>query len=117
LSFLRNQLNSRNFSYSRMFGASVDFDALYTGNNVATLNITQNLSKSAERALALDVYGSYQWDRAIEGPLTTSSEQDTRDPWGGSSSSRWTSSSTSTTPARPAAGAELPAQRGPAVAL
>ena len=56
LSFLRNQLNSRNFSYSRMFGAAVDFDALYTGNNVATLNITQNLSKSAERALALDVY-------------------------------------------------------------
>ena len=83
LSFLRNQLNSRNFSYSRMFGAAVDFDALYTGNNVATLNITQNLSKSAERALALDVYASYQWDRAIEGPLTTSSEQDTRNPWGG----------------------------------
>ncbi len=83
LSFLRNQLNSRNFSYSRMFGAAVDFDALYTGNNVATLNITQNLSKSAERALALDVYASYQWDRAIEGPLTTSSENDTRNPWGG----------------------------------
>ena len=53
MSFLRNQLNSRNFSYSRQFGGTVDFEGLYTGNNVATLNITQNLSKSAERALAL----------------------------------------------------------------
>jgi hypothetical protein len=50
---------------------------------VVTLNWTQNLSKSAERALALEMYASYQSDRAITGPLTRSGEQDTRDPFGG----------------------------------
>ena len=37
-------------------------------NRLATLNWTQNLSKSAERALALDVALSYQQDRTINGP-------------------------------------------------
>ncbi len=52
-------------------------------NRLATLNWTQNLSKSAERALALDVALSYQQDRTIQGPLTTQSDLDTRDPFGG----------------------------------
>jgi outer membrane receptor for ferrienterochelin and colicin len=52
-------------------------------NRLATLNWTQNLSKSAERALALDVALSYQQDRTINGPLTTQSDLDTRDPFGG----------------------------------
>jgi outer membrane receptor protein involved in Fe transport len=38
-------------------------------NAVYTLNWTQNLSKSAERALALDVNLSYQTDRFIQSPF------------------------------------------------
>ncbi|MGH7701760.1 MAG: TonB-dependent receptor [Gemmatimonadales bacterium] len=52
-------------------------------SNVATLNWTQNLSKSAERALALDVTLSLQQDRTINGPLDLSSDLDTRSSFGG----------------------------------
>ncbi len=52
-------------------------------NRLATLNWTQNLSKSAERALALDVALSYQQDRTINSPLTIESDLSTRDPFGG----------------------------------
>ncbi len=52
-------------------------------NRLATLNWTQNLSKSAERALALDVALSYQQDRTQGGPLTIDSDLSTRDPFGG----------------------------------
>ncbi|HXI21084.1 MAG TPA: hypothetical protein VNH46_08370, partial [Gemmatimonadales bacterium] len=38
---------------------------------------------SADRALALELYASYQWDRVITSPLTTSGEAATRDPFGG----------------------------------
>ena len=52
-------------------------------NRLATLNWTQNLSKSAERALALDVALSYQQDRTIQSPLTVESDLGTRDPFMG----------------------------------
>ena len=52
-------------------------------NRLATLNWTQNLSKSAERALALDVSLSYQQDRTVQGPLLPESDLSTRDPFGG----------------------------------
>ncbi len=52
-------------------------------NRLATLNWTQNLSKSAERALALDVALSYQQDRTINAPLTIESDLSTRSPFGG----------------------------------
>jgi hypothetical protein len=52
-------------------------------NYFATLNWTQNLSKSSERALALDVALSYQQDKRTDGPLTTESDLSTRDPFGG----------------------------------
>ncbi|MGH8262019.1 MAG: carboxypeptidase regulatory-like domain-containing protein, partial [Steroidobacteraceae bacterium] len=52
-------------------------------NYVATLNWTQNLSKSTERALALDVALSYQQDKTTNGPLDPQNELDTRDPFGG----------------------------------
>ncbi|HKT60410.1 MAG TPA: TonB-dependent receptor [Gemmatimonadales bacterium] len=52
-------------------------------NYFATLNWTQNLSKSSERALALDVALSYQQDKTVNGPLTTESDLSTRDPFGG----------------------------------
>jgi carboxypeptidase family protein/TonB-dependent receptor-like protein len=52
-------------------------------SRLATLGWTQNLSKSTERALALDVALSYQQDRTINGVLERQSELDTRDPFGG----------------------------------
>jgi carboxypeptidase family protein/TonB-dependent receptor-like protein len=52
-------------------------------SRVATLTWAPNLSKSAERALALDVSLSYQEDRTIGGQLTGESAQSTRSPFGG----------------------------------
>jgi outer membrane receptor for ferrienterochelin and colicin len=52
-------------------------------NYFTTLNWTQNLSKSTERALALDVALSYQQDKTINSPLTTESDLETRTPFGG----------------------------------
>ena len=42
-------------------------------SRVFTLNWTQNLTRSTERALALETYLSYQQDRTIQGPMTTES--------------------------------------------
>jgi Carboxypeptidase regulatory-like domain/TonB-dependent Receptor Plug Domain len=52
-------------------------------SNVLTLNWTQNLSRSTERALALETYLSYQQDKTLNGPLTSESELGSRDPFGG----------------------------------
>ncbi|MGN6393237.1 MAG: carboxypeptidase regulatory-like domain-containing protein, partial [Gemmatimonadales bacterium] len=52
-------------------------------NWVSTFNWTQNLSKSTERALALDVALSYQIDRNIQAPLDPQSALSTQDPFGG----------------------------------
>ena len=52
-------------------------------SNVFTLNWTQNLSKSSERALALETFFSYQQDRTISAPLTQSGLETLRDPFGG----------------------------------
>jgi hypothetical protein len=52
-------------------------------NQNFTLGWNQNLSKSAERALALDVALSYQSDRQVNSILTRQAELDTRDPFGG----------------------------------
>ena len=81
---------SRNHGHSAQFPVSY-LNTLATGlqrgfsnrNRLATLNWTQNLSKSAERALALDVALSYQQDRVINSPLTVESDLSTRDPFGG----------------------------------
>ena len=81
-SYLRNNSQDRDFGYAQVTNPQNLF-ANWNANNVATLNWTQNLSKSASRALALDLYASYQWDRAIRGPLTRGSEESTRDPFGG----------------------------------
>jgi outer membrane receptor for ferrienterochelin and colicin len=87
---------SLSLAQSRFHGHSAQFPTAYlntlaTGalrgfsnrNRLATLNWTQNLSKSAERALALDVALSYQQDRTINSPLTIDSDLSTRDPFGG----------------------------------
>jgi hypothetical protein len=52
-------------------------------SRLATLNWVHNLSRSAERALALDLSLSYQQDRTIGGPLTIEGDLSTRDPLGG----------------------------------
>ena len=52
-------------------------------NQNVTLGWNQNLSKSAERALAIDVALSYQADRQVVSLLTRQAELDTRDPFGG----------------------------------
>ena len=52
-------------------------------SNALIVNWTQNLSRSAERAMALDLFASYQAERTIGGPLTRQSELDSRDPMGG----------------------------------
>jgi outer membrane receptor for ferrienterochelin and colicin len=59
----------------------------YTGTSFTSyagiLNWTQNLARSAERAMAVDVNLSYQRDRSITGILTNQSDLDTRNPTGG----------------------------------
>ena len=52
-------------------------------NRVYQMNWTQNLSKSAERALALDASISYQQDRGITGPLTPESALASENNFGG----------------------------------
>ena len=52
-------------------------------SQVYILNWTQNLSKSSERALALETYLSYQEDRTQQGNLTAQGELDSREPFGG----------------------------------
>ncbi|HSE66494.1 MAG TPA: TonB-dependent receptor plug domain-containing protein, partial [Gemmatimonadales bacterium] len=52
-------------------------------SRVYSLTLTQNLARSAERAVALDIALSYQQDRRIEGPLLPATELSTRDPFGG----------------------------------
>ena len=52
-------------------------------SHVYQLNWTQNLSKSAERALALDASISYQQDRSTQGPLTPASALSSEDNFGG----------------------------------
>jgi hypothetical protein len=71
----RNGINF-NTNPSNLFGAR-------SWSRVYQFNWTQNLSKSAERALALDASVSYQQDRALQGPLTPESAMSTEDNFGG----------------------------------
>ncbi len=90
LSFLRSQGQNRVFDQTLLTNSGYaaltnpqEFFGAYNGNNVATLAWSQNLAKSADRALALELYASYQWDRSLYGPLTSAGERSTRDPFGG----------------------------------
>jgi hypothetical protein len=90
---LASRFQGRTFSQNRdVTGRVLTLQNLYnpealTGfrntNRVYTLNWTQNLSKSAERALALETYVSYQQDRTVQSPMTRETDLDTRDPFGG----------------------------------
>jgi outer membrane receptor for ferrienterochelin and colicin len=52
-------------------------------SNVATLNWTQTLTRSAARSVSLDAYLSYQWNNDLNSPITVASEASTRKPWMG----------------------------------
>ncbi len=82
LSYLRSQNQERSFDYGNLYNPSSLFGAR-RWSQVLTLNWTQNLARSTERALALELYLSYQRDRSIASPLTSESELATRDPFGG----------------------------------
>jgi hypothetical protein len=90
---LASQFQGRTFSQNRDLSNRVlTYQNLYNPqalvafrqwSRVFTLNWTHNLSKSTERALALETYLSYQQDRTLQGPMTTEGEASTRDPFGG----------------------------------
>jgi hypothetical protein len=81
-SALASQNQGRVTSYGNLYNPQALFGNQST-NRVYTLNWNQQLIKSAERALALDVYLSYQQDRFVQSPLTRESEASSRDPFGG----------------------------------
>jgi carboxypeptidase family protein/TonB-dependent receptor-like protein len=90
---LASQFQGRTFSQNRdLTNRVLTYQNLYNPqalvafrqwSRVFTLNWTQNLTKSTERALALETYLSYQQDRTLQGPMTTQAEASTRDPFGG----------------------------------
>ena len=88
LSAIASQAQARGWAgglagtYTSIYNPQI-LGASTANNQVYTLGITQNLSKSAARALALDLNLSYQRDQFISGPMTRQSEADTRAPWGG----------------------------------
>ncbi len=86
LTALRNLTNTR-FSTAAPNNFFVLAPALMlaneTKNSAYIFNWTQNLSKSSDRALALEVYGSYQEDQVVQGQLRPENELSTRDAFGG----------------------------------
>lgn len=82
LSYLRSQTQARAFDYANLYNPQ-DLFGSRDWSDVLTLNWTPNLARSAQRALALEVYLSYQQDRSISSPLTRQSEQATGNPFGG----------------------------------
>jgi hypothetical protein len=65
-----------NTNTSNIFG-------LRSSNRIYQVNWTQNLSKSTERALALDASLSYQQDRTVNSPFTPAGELASRNTFGG----------------------------------
>ncbi|HEU4698968.1 MAG TPA: carboxypeptidase regulatory-like domain-containing protein [Gemmatimonadales bacterium] len=68
LSVLGNQTQNRVLDYGNIFDLGNQFGNRGWSRAIIA-NWTQNLSKSAERALALDSYFSYQLDRYIQSPF------------------------------------------------
>jgi hypothetical protein len=66
---LASQNQGRNFNYGTLVNVPGAQSGTRVQNQQYILNWTQNLSKSAERALALDVSLSYQRDRNISAPV------------------------------------------------
>ncbi len=81
LTYAASREQSRLFDYDQLFNPAA-LSAEQNASRAITLSWTPNLRRSSERALALQVYLSYQQDRTLVGPLTTQSEQDTRPGFG-----------------------------------
>ena len=81
----RNQGHSFPFTirYLNQLALPNNLQGFRNRSYLSTLNWTQNLSKSSEKALALDVAVSYQQDKTTNGVLDPESELSTRDPFGG----------------------------------
>jgi hypothetical protein len=77
-----SQNQGRNFGYTSQMnpGSATGFR---NWSNLFTLSGNFNLSRSAERALALEAYLSFQQDRVLGGPMTSQAEVDSRDPFMG----------------------------------
>jgi hypothetical protein len=82
LSYLGSRNQGRAFDYSNLYN-SADTEGWRHWSNILSLSWTPNLRRTADRALALETYMSYQEDRQIEGPLTPETERSTRHPFGG----------------------------------
>jgi hypothetical protein len=91
LSALRSQFQGR-FTGSDLFWTTFELPrntnpinqfGFRNWSNNLTLNWTQNLTKSAERALALETFLSYQEDNTILAPMTESGWRASQDPFGG----------------------------------
>ncbi|MEO8201037.1 MAG: TonB-dependent receptor [Gemmatimonadota bacterium] len=82
LSWQRSRNQGRNSTYAYTYNPQLT-QGFRNWNNNFTLGWTQNLSHSADRALALDVNLAYQQDRTINTVLDAESELKTRDPFGG----------------------------------
>ena len=83
LTALASQGQGRIFDYGDLYnfnpvpGTGINQTGQRAWNRVYTLNWVQNLTKSSERALALDVGLSYQQDRFIQSPLEYDAEAGT----------------------------------------
>jgi hypothetical protein len=85
LSYLRSQTQQRPFdgaTYANLYNTQTLFGSR-DWSDVLTLTWTPNLTRSANRALALEVYLSYQQNRSLSGPLDPQSELSSRSPFGG----------------------------------
>jgi hypothetical protein len=82
LSYFGRRNRWRETFYENFYNLPESF-GLKDRNDVATLEWTQNLARTSERALALQTYLSYQRDRFARSTLTPDSEQASRDPFGG----------------------------------
>jgi hypothetical protein len=82
VSLLGSRNQGRLFNYSNLNNAQSNF-GFNNRSRVLIVNLTQNLTRSTDRALALDASFSLQQDRVIASPLTSQSELDSRNPFGG----------------------------------
>jgi hypothetical protein len=82
--YLLSQAQTRN---AMAFGTAAFAPQRASGTRLASnafiVNWTQQISRSAERALAFDVNLSYQTDEQIGGIFTSDYEVNNRSPWGG----------------------------------
>jgi len=76
------QNQGRNFSYTTQLNPA-QTTGFRNVNRLYTASGNFNLNRSAERALALEAYLSYQTDQTLGSPLTSQSEIDSRDPFMG----------------------------------